>query len=180
MAKLKELDNWFRETFENMSPEMKNKISGEENPRTPEQEKALAKETAEISAKIENRTQIYRRANAMLKLQMGTEIKDIIKSFKDGKLLFVDAKLLSDKEWQDLNDVLWMREFVQFVKYGDKMRLTQVAGPERLKQAEEEYKRWHPNATAEEQVQQTHYAMKRDSDLHAAEMIMLQKSLERR
>ena len=38
MAKLKELNNWFRETFENMSPEMKNKISGEENPRTPEQE----------------------------------------------------------------------------------------------------------------------------------------------
>ena len=42
------------------------------------------------------------------------------------------------------------------------------------------YQLSNPNATAEEQVQQTHYAMKRDSDLHAAEMIMLQKSLERR
>lgn len=178
--KLKELNDWFHKTFEHMSPEMKNKISGEENPRTPEQEKALAKETAEISAKIENRTQIYKRANTVLKLQMGTEIKDIIKSLKDGNLLFVDAKLLSDKEWQDLNDVLWRREFVQFVKYGDKMRLTQVAGPERLKQAEEEYRRWHPSASAEEQVQQTQSAIKRDSDLHAAEMIMLQKSLERR
>lgn len=180
MANLKEENKRFREAFAKMSPEMQNKIRGEENPRTPEQEKALAKETAEISARIENRTQIYKRANAMLKLQMGTEIKDIIKSFKDGKFLFVDAKLLSDKEWQDLNDVLWMREFVQFVKYGDKMRLTQVAGLERLKQAKEEYKRWHPNATAEEQVQQTHYAMKRDSDLHAQEMLMIQRSQERR
>ena len=180
MANLKEENKRFRKDFAKMTPEVQNRIRGEENPRTPAEEKAIAAEAAEISAKIENRTQIYKRANAMLKLQMGTEIKDIIKSFKDGKLLFVDAKLLSDKEWQDLNDVLWMREFVQFVKHGDKMRLTQVAGPERLKQAEEEYRRWHPNATAEEQVQQTHYAMKRDSDLHAAEMIMLQKSLERR
>lgn len=180
MAKLKELNNWFRETFENMSPEMKNKISGEENPRTPEQEKALAKETAEISARIENRTQIYKRANALLKLQMGTEIKDIIKRFKDGKFLFVDAKLLSDKEWADLNDVLWMREFVQFVKHGDKMRLTQVAGPDRLKQEEVQFKRWHPNASAEEFINAMHQATKRDSDLHAQELLMIQKSQERR
>lgn len=180
MANLKEENKRFREAFAKMSPEMKNKISGEENPRTPEQEKALAKETAEISAKIENRTQIYKRANAMLKLQMGTEIKDIIKSFKDGTLLFVDAKLLSDKEWQDLNDVLWMREFVQFVKYGDKMRLTQVAGPDRLKQEEEQFKRWHPNASAKEFVDAMHQAAKRDSDLHAQEMLMIQRSQERR
>ena len=179
MSKLKELNDWFHETFENMSPEMKNKISGEENPRTPEQEKAIAKETAEISAKIETRTQIYKRANALLKLR-GTEIKDIIASFKKGDLLFVDAKLLSDKEWQDLNDVLWMRELVQFVKHGDKMRLTQVAGPDRFKQQEEQFKRWHPNASAEEFVDAMHHAAKRDSDLHAQEMLMIQRSQERR
>lgn len=180
MANLKEENKRFREAFAKMSPEMQNKIRGEENPRTPAEENAIAAEAQEISANIANRTKIFNRANALLKLQMGTEIKDIIKSFKDGKFLFVDAKLLSDKEWADLNDVLWMREFVQFVKHGDKMRLTQVAGPDRLKREEEQFKRWHPNASAEEFVNAMHQATKRDSDLHAQEMLMIQRSQERR
>lgn len=61
MANLEELNQWFREEFEKMSPEMKNKIRGEENSRTPEEEEALRKEAKEIGRNIDIRN--YLRKN---------------------------------------------------------------------------------------------------------------------
>ena len=180
MAKLKEENERFRKAYAKMTAEAQNKVRGVENQRTAAEEAVIRTEAQEISANIANRTKVFNRANALLKLQNGAEIKDIIKSFKNGFFVFVDAELLSDKEWEDLNDVLWARESLQFVKYGDKMRLTEVAGMDRLKQAEGKFKRWHPGASADEYADVMHRAMQRDDTLHAQEMAMLQRSQKRK
>lgn len=49
MTTLKEENNRFREAYNGMSQYEKNKIAGEDNPRTRQEELALMEETAQIS-----------------------------------------------------------------------------------------------------------------------------------
>lgn len=107
-------------------------------------------------------------------------LTDIIQSFKNGEMKFVNKQLLTDEQWKELNEKLWERDFVRFVEHDGKMRLTQVSSPEIMRKAEEESRRTRPNATVEEMVDATHRAIQRDNYYHDQEMIMLKKALERR
>ena len=107
-------------------------------------------------------------------------LTDIIQSFKNGEMKFVNKQLLTDEQWKELNEKLWERDFVRFVEHDGKMRLTQVSSPEIMRKAEEESRRTRPNATVEEMVDATHRAIQRDNYYHDQEMIMMKKALERR
>lgn len=106
-------------------------------------------------------------------------LTDIIQSFKNGEMKFVNKQLLTDEQWKELNEKLWERDFVRFVEHDGKMRLTQVSSPEIMRKAEES-RRTRPNATLEEMVDATHRAIQRDNYYHDQEMIMMKKALERR
>ena len=72
-------------------------------------------------------------------------LTDIIQSFKNGEMKFVNKQLLTDEQWKELNEKLWERDFVRFVEHDGKMRLTQVSSPEIMRKAEEESRRTRPN-----------------------------------
>lgn len=168
----------FAQLWEQMSEYDRNKIAGEDNSRTPEEEKALKEEALRVGMEIDRRNKIYNNADAVLKAQTGKDLNDIIFRLKTGVFVFVDVNVMSDKEWADLNDVLWDRDKVQFVKYGDKMRLTQVAGADRIKQMGVDYKIWHPNSSEEEKNEDMQNIRKRDDELRSEEMKMLGKPIQ--
>lgn len=66
MTTLKEENNRFREAYNGMSQYEKNKIAGEDNPRTRQEELALMEETAQISKNIETRHGLRRMHNAII------------------------------------------------------------------------------------------------------------------
>lgn len=66
MTTLKEENNRFREAYNGMSQYEKNKIAGEDNPRTRQEELALMEETAQISKNIETRHGLHRMHDAII------------------------------------------------------------------------------------------------------------------
>lgn len=47
-------------------------------------------------------------------------LTDIIQSFKNGEMKFVNKQLLTDEQWKELNEKLWERDFVRFVEHDGK------------------------------------------------------------
>jgi len=173
----KENRRW-REAWEQMSEIQRNKHRGEENPRIPEEEKALEEEAKQISADIDRRNAVYKSANSKLWHNPGIGIEDIIKRYNAGVFVFVDSNVLGDEEWAELNDVLWLREAVQFVRYQNQMRLTQVTDSDRYRQVEEHYRIWHPNSSVEEQAEYMQNVKKQDKELNEKETAMLESIMQ--
>lgn len=98
MANLKEENQRFRKAFEEMSEEMKNKIRGEENPRTPKEEEALRKEAKEIGRNIDIRN--YLRKNNIY--------FDKYRYFYDGSIVRMNKET---KEYERLYHGIFKREF---------------------------------------------------------------------
>ena len=165
----------FRESWEQMSEVERNRIAEEETPISPEEEKYIHEEAIRTWERIEKRNAIYKHGEEAVTRSSGMGMKDMIAEFKTGRFVFVDANVLSDKDWAKFNKVLWDRESVRFVLHQDKMRLTQVRSNDILKKEEEDYIRWFSDSSFHEPVEKHMNRLKKqDEEFMAIEKEMLE------